>query len=316
MSGQTNKGKFHLTATAASIGALVIWALGPNFIKYLTAYLDAWTQNLLRYSVACLFWLPFLAWTIRSGQLDKDVWRRAILPAGANVIMQSLWAAAFYYIDPAFMALLSKTSNLWIAAFALIFFPDERALLGSMRFWLGLGLCIIGVTGVLYFKGDFVATGTTTGVLISLGCSAMWGVYTVAVRAAFRNVDSRSGFSVISIYTVAGLAVAALLFGDVRRCATLGPRQWMVVIVSAVLCIALAHVFYYAAIKRIGATIPSLIILAQPFAVFAISHFAFGESMNLAQLLSGIILLIGAALSIWAQTLLPADYSPAADRSS
>ena len=71
--------------------------------------------------------------------------------------------------------------------------------------------------------------------------------------------------------------------------------------VSAILSIALAHVLYYTAIKRIGATIPSLVILTQPFTVLAISYFLFDESLNSSQLAFGVILLIGAALAIWSQ---------------
>lgn len=301
MNEHLNNRRFDTTATLACIGALVFWSLGPNFIKYLTEYMDLWTQNFLRYSVACLFWLPLLVLAIRRKQLDRSVWLKALLPAGTNIIMQSLWAAAFYYIGPGFMVLLTKTNIIWIAGFSLIFFPDERPLIKSKRFWAGLSLCILGVAGVLYFKSDFAAKGTMTGVAIGLACAFMWGAYTVTVKMAFRNINSRHGFSVISIYTVLGLGVVAVIFGDVPACLHIGIRPWSVVVVSAVLSIALAHVLYYVAIKRIGATVPALVILAQPFPVLAISYLVFGESLHILQLVFGLILLIGAALAIWSQ---------------
>jgi drug/metabolite transporter (DMT)-like permease len=296
-----NKRRFDTTATLACVVALCFWALGPNFIKYLTEYLDLWTQNFIRYCIACLFWLPFLALSIRRKQLDKSIWRRALVPAAANIIMQSLWAAAFYYIAPAFVVLLSKTSIIWIAAFSLMFFADERPLIRSKRFWAGLGLCVVGVFGVLYYNGGLEEKGAITGVILGLVCALMWGVYTVAVKAAFRDFDSRNSFSVICIYTVVGLGVVALAFGDIRACSNLSVGPWSIIVVSAVLSIALAHVLYYTAIKRIGATIPALVILAQPFPVLAISYFAFGESLNVLQLAFGVILLIGAGLAIWSQ---------------
>ena len=102
--------KVDVSATFACLGALSFWSLGPLVIKYLTGYLDLWTQNLLRYSVACLFWLPFLLFSIRAKRLDARVWRRALIPAAANVVMQSLFVCAFYYFGPAFMVLLAKSS--------------------------------------------------------------------------------------------------------------------------------------------------------------------------------------------------------------
>jgi len=289
------------SATFACLGALTFWSLGPIFIKYLTGYVDSWTQNLLRYSVACLFWLPFLVLSVKTKRIDHRVWRRAILPAIANILMQSLWAAAFYYIGPAFMVLQTKTNIIWIAGFSLIFFSDERALVKSKRFWTGLALSVVGLIGVMYNEVNLAETRIITGIIIAQATAFMWGVYTLSVKIAFKDIDSRSGFSVISIYTVAGLAVAALLFGKMETSAQMGAWQWACIVISGIASIALAHTLYYAAIKRIGATIPALVILAQPFAVLAISYLVFGESMNIFQLLFGVVLLIGSGLAIWAQ---------------
>jgi drug/metabolite transporter (DMT)-like permease len=296
-----NNPKLDLSATFACVGVLCFWSLGPIFISYLTGYIDSWTQNLLRYSAACLFWLPFLLVSIKRKQIDARIWRRAILPAAVNIIFQSLWAGAYYYIGPAFMVLLTKTSVIWIAGFSFAFFADERPLVKSKRFWSGMVLSVIGVVGVMYYKVDLAATRTITGIVIALATAFMWGVYTVSVRIAFKDTDSRSGFSVISIYTVAGLCVLAVLFGRPQDCVTMGLWQWACVVISGVMCIGLGHVLYYAAIKRIGATIPALVILAQPFAVLAISNVVFGESLNVFQLIFGVVLLAGSGLAIWAQ---------------
>lgn len=283
------------------MGSLLFWSTGPIFIKFLTAYLDSWTQNLLRYSVASLFWLPFLLFTIKAKRIDRRIWRKAILPAAANIVMQSLWAAAFYYINPAFMVLLTKSSIIWIAGFSLIFFLGERPLARSKRFWLGTALSVIGVVGVLLCKEDFATGKTIIGIIIAMVTSVMWGLYTVSVKVAFKDIDSRTGFSVVTIYTVAGLCLLAFAFGRPQDCVKMSTWPWACVVISAVTSIALSHVLYYAAIRRIGATIPSLVLLSQPFIVLAISNLAWGESLNALQWLFGIVLLAGSALAIWAQ---------------
>jgi len=290
-----------MVATAAALGALVCWSLGPLFIKYLSGCMDSWTQNAVRYSVACLFWLPFLVHTTARGSFAKRTWRRALLPSVANIAMQSLWAAGFYYIGPAFMAMLSKTSILWVAGFSLIVFPEERPLMRSGRFWLGFLLSLAGLVGVIAFKDDFAATGTLTGIVIALGQAFMWGVYTISVRIAFQDIDPRASFSVMSVYAAVGLSVCAFVFGQPSQVLHLDARAWMAVLISAVTAIALGHVFYYTAIRRIGATIPMLVILAQPFVVFSLSSILFHERLNGVQLLFGGVLLGGSALSVWAQ---------------
>jgi len=302
-----NKRRFDIPATLACIGTVSCWSLGPNFIKYLTGHLDSWTQNLLRYAVACLFWLPFLLLAVRTKRLERTIWRKAILPAGANIIMQSLWAAAFYYIDPAFMVLLSKSSIIWVTAFSFVLFADERPLLKSTRFWLGFALSVGGVVGVVLGKQDFAAGRTIAGIVIALAAAFMWAVYTVSARAALRGVHPHHGFSVISLYTVLGLGALAVVFGDVGKCAHMGAWPWASIVISGLTAIAFGHVLYYTAITRIGATIPALVILAQPFIVLVISNLRFGETLTALQLLFGAVLLLGSGLAIWAQQNLRRD---------
>jgi drug/metabolite transporter (DMT)-like permease len=248
VSESATNGKIDMVATAASLGTLCGWSLGPIFIEYLTGYVDSWTQNALRYSVASLFWLPLLFYFHRTGRFDRRTWRLALVPAAANLTMQSIWAQAFYYIEPGFLVLLSKTSVLWVAGF-------------SLRFWIGLSLSLAGVFGVLYFKEDFSATGTIVGIVIALVTGFAWAVYALSVRIALREIDSRCGFGIVSLYTTVGLWVGALAFGDVQPVAHMGARPWAAVVFSVV----------------------------------------FRERLNLLQLLFGVVLLAGAALSVWTQ---------------
>jgi drug/metabolite transporter (DMT)-like permease len=221
--------------------------------------------------------------------------------------MQSLWAAGFYYLDPAFMTLLTKTSILWVAAFSLVVFPEERPLARSYRFWLGCLLSLTGVAGVLYFHEGFSATGTLVGIVIALAEAFTWAVYTLSVRIAFRGVDSRCSFSVISLYTTVGLWGCSLFLGKPSLVVGIGWNAWMAVVISAVTSIALAHVLFYVAIQRIGTTLPVLVVLAQPFAVFGLSSLIFHEHLSDIQLLFGAVLLLGSGLSIWAQQHLKAE---------
>lgn len=301
MSHSARVGRIDMVATAASVGSLICWSLGPIFIKYLSGCTDSWTQNAVRYSAACVFLLPFLIHAMLVGRFPARTWRLAVLPSLANVAMQSLWAAGFYYIGPAFMALLTRTSILWVAGFSLIVFPEERPLVRSVRFWLGLLLSVAGMVGVIAFKDDFATTSTLTGIGIALAEAFMWGVYTISVKIAFRDIDPRTSFSVMSIYTALGLSACAFLFGNPSQVLALDAKSWGVVLISAVTAIAMGHVFYYTAIRRIGATIPMLVILAQPFVVFSMSSFIFHERLNGTQALFGGVLLAGSGLSVWAQ---------------
>ena len=307
---KTGSHKFDVTATVICICMLLLW-IGAIYVKYLTDYLDVWTQNALRYLVAALFWLPSLMLSLKKNEVEKRIWKRAIAPAIANVIMQTCFAAAIYYINPAFAVLLTKSSIIWIAGFSLIFFAQERSLLKSKRFWLGMALSVAGVIGVMIFKEDFTTQDTMTGIIFALVAAFLWAVYTIVAKIAFKGISSRCGFSVMSIYSSVGFCILAITLGKPQQCLTLPPKIWGLIVISSISSIALTHVLYYSAMNRIGATIPSLVMLLQPFIVFIFSNIIFGETLNGLQWVFGIVLLVGSAFAIWSQKRLTPETLPA-----
>ncbi len=294
------KHRLHWIGPLACAGALVFWSIGPILIKYLTGYLDSWTQNALRYNTAALFLLPMLLFSMRQGTFDHRIWRMAVVPSIANVIMQGFWAAMFYHLNPAFAVLLSKTNVFWVAAFSMLILPEERGLLKSVRFWLGLVLAMMGVVGVLYHSPDYAASGSVRGIVFALVGAVSWAIYAVSVRVCLKEVNSLSSFSVVSLYTGVGLAIVALFLGDIHQCLDLDLKRWGILVLSSVLGIAFGHVCFYAAVRRLGATIPSLVILVQPFTILLMSMLIFGEALSMIQGLFGILLILGAASAIWA----------------
>jgi len=298
------KEKIHTKGTLYCLMALVCWGSGPVFIKLLSLSLDSWSQNFFRYSVACLFWLGFLCWKYHQREVAHSVWVKAILPSAANIIMQSFWVMAFYYINPAFMVLLSKSSILWIILFSMVLFADERQLLKSKYFWYGFILAISGLIGVIVFKKDFTTETKLIGIIFTITASFFWSIYTVSVRAVFSGYDSRIAFSVISIYTAIGLGVLAFIFGTPSDVINIPYKPWLYIVVSGILSIAMSHTFYYGAIKRIGATITSIVLLSQPLLVFGISAIVFGEQLSPLQWIFGTVLLAGAAIAIWSERFL------------
>ena len=288
-------------AALSCIGTLICWSSAPLFIKYLTGYLDLWTQNLLRYGAACLFWLPFLFIAAKKGQLPKAVWKRALLPFIPNIISQTLWAAAFYYINPGFASLLSTTAFMWVIVLSVIFFADERQHLSNRLFRLSIILSLVGLMGVMFFHPAFTHSYTIIGIAIVILYGLIWGLYAVAVKVAFRGIDSRTGFSVVSIYTVAALFVLTMFMGQPSKCLEMPFGGWAAVIISGITGIALGHVFYYISLRRLGTTTPSLVQLAQPFIVVVISYFVFSERLSVPQLVFGVVLVAGSALAILAK---------------
>ncbi len=295
------KQRFDTIAGLCCLGFLSCWTVGSLQIEYLTRYVDVWTQNFARYVVACLFWLPVLIVNIRKGNVSGRLWLWALLPMGANVIMQTCWAGSFYHGEPGFVMLLNKSSVIWVAGFSIFFFAEERALLKSRFFWLGLSCSITGVVGVILYQPDLSLKTSFWGAFLAVASSMSWAVYIILAKIAFRNIDSRLGFSMITVYMVFVMAALGFALGEPAQLLDLHAKGWITLVTSAIISIALGHVFFYVAIKRIGATIPSMTLLSSPFITFLASRVIFDEHLTAAQLTFGVILVSGAAAAICAQ---------------
>jgi drug/metabolite transporter (DMT)-like permease len=292
---------FDSLAALSCIGVLICWSSAPLFIKYLTGYLDLWTQNLLRYLSACLFWLPFLVIELKAGRVPKQVWKRTLVPFVLVVIMQTLWAAVFYYIDPGFVSLLAMTAFLWVIIMSIIFFAEERRLLSNRMFVSSIVLSLVGLAGVMYFHPKFTHSYTITGIVIVLCYGFIWGLYSLSVKTLLKGIDSRVGFSIISIYTFVTLLIGILFKGNLSQCLAMPFWGWFAVVISGILGIAVGHVLYYVSIRRLSAATSSLTQLSQPFIVATISFFLFGETLSVLQWIFGIVLVAGSALAIIAE---------------
>ena len=147
---------------------------------------------------------------------------------------------------------------------------------------------------------------TTIGVVLTLACALSWGAYTVSVRYFLADVGTRTGFAVIALYTTVELVILAVLFGEPMQSLRMPLTGWLVLAGSSILGIALGHVLYYVAIRKMGATITALFLLVTPLGVYAVSSRIYGESLGIKQWISGSVLLIGAALVLWSQRSLGA----------
>jgi drug/metabolite transporter (DMT)-like permease len=87
-------------------------------------------------------------------------------------------------------------------------------------------------------------------------------------------------------------------FGKIATPLHAGLQVNAILIVSAVTCITLAHVFYYVAIREIGVALAQTLQLLCPALALGLSAWIYGERLTHAQLWSAAILLLGAFLAM------------------
>src|SRR3954451_14274168 len=298
----TNQGKENFsTGYFAVFATVVIWSTPSLFQFYLIPYYEPWSQNFYRYLVAFFAVLPFVVMRFRRDgpRLDWPAFVACLIPALPNVVHQITQTVALYYMGPGAYAIFGRSPVIFTALLALIFFPEERSIIRQWQFQVGTILGLIGAVGVICFQEGWQA-GTLRwhGFAIAFLASFCWALYSVLVKRPSARLGPIRSFGVISFITSALLFPLTLLFGKIATPVEVGAGVNLILIISAVTCISLAHVLYYVAIRKVGVALSQTLQLICPAGALGLSALFFGERLTHAQLWSAGLLLFGAFLAM------------------
>src|SRR6266513_2267110 len=280
---------------AAVFATVFIWSLPSLFMYYLNRFYDPWAQNFYRYSLACIAIVPFALF---------------LVPCAPNVIHQITQVMALFYIGPGVYTIFTRASVIFTALLALAFFPEERVVIRQWQFQIGTLLGLIGAFGVIWFQANANSHEqhvALPGLFIAFTATFCWALYGVLIKRPSAELGSIRSFGVVSLITSALLFPLTLAFGKIGTPFQAGVPANLVLIVSAVTCITLAHVLYYVAIREIGVALSQSLQLLCPVIAMALSAWLYGERLTHAQLWSAGILLIGAFLAMRTKPIATAE---------
>jgi drug/metabolite transporter (DMT)-like permease len=295
---------------AALFASIAIWSMPSLFQFYLVRYYEPFAQNFYRYSVACLAIAPFVFYRVRRGgpKIDLNALGLCLIPCIPNVIHQITQVVSLFYMGPGVYAIFNRSSVIFTALLALAFFPEERHIVRQWQFQLGTLLGLLGAFGVIWFQSNGQEPALSAsrmgrhiawpGLLIAFTATFCWALYAVLVKRPSAQLGAIRSFGVISFITSALSFPLTLLFGRIDAPLHAGTHVNLILIVSAITCITMAHVLYYVAIQEVGVALAQTLQLLCPLGALALSAWIFHERLTSAQLISAAILLIGAFLAM------------------
>jgi len=229
-----------------------------------------------------------------------------LLPCLPNVVHQVTQVMALFYIGPGVYTIFTRASVIFTALLALAFFPEERAVIRQWQFQLGTLLGLIGAFGVIWFQANANSHDqhvALPGLFIAFTATFCWALYGVLIKRPSVELGSIRSFGVVSFITSALLLPLTIAFGNIGTPFHAGVQANLVLIISAVACITLAHVLYYVAIREIGVALSQSLQLLCPAIAMALSAWLYGERLTHAQLWSAGVLLLGAFLAMRAKPI-------------
>ena len=286
---------------AAVFATVLIWSLPSLFQFFLNRYYDVWAQNFYRYFIACLAITPLLLRQLRRGgpKIDMKAIAICLVPCIPNVVHQITQVMALFYMGPGVYAVFARTSVIFTALLALIFFPEERYVIRQSQFQIGTLIGLVGAFGGIWFQAGAQDRHISfAGLFIAFTATFCWALYGVLVKRPSAQLGSIRSFGIISFITSALLLPLTFAFGKIDTPLHVGMQVNFILIISAVTCITLAHVFYYVAIHEIGVALAQSLQLLCPAGALGLSALIFHERLTRPQLLSAILLLFGAFLAM------------------
>ncbi len=282
---------------------LVGWSSVPLFLRYFADHIDAWTSNGWRYGFSALLWAPLLVVGALRGRLPAGLWRAAIVPSIVNSIGQVTFVWAHYRIDPGLLSFGLRSQILFAAVGAYLMFASERRVIRSPMYLLGMVAVLVGTAGAV-MKGRHPFSGAEAeGIVLALTSGALFAGYALAVRRYMSKFGAVVAFAAISQYTAAAMVVLMLLLGrhGGLEVVEMSSRDIALLLISAVIGIALGHVFYYMSIARLGVAVSSGVLQLHPFGVGVASYYVFNEVLTRAQWISGGAAVLGALMMVSVQ---------------
>ena len=284
----------------AIFATVVIWSTPSLFQFYLIRYYEPWSQNFYRYLVAFFAVLPFvfLRFRAKGGRLDSAA-LACLIPSLPNVVHQITQTVALYHMGPGVYAIFGRSSVIFTALLALLFFPEERHIIRQWQFQVGTIIGLVGAVGVVRFQEGWQAGAVPLqGFAIALTASFCWALYSVLVKRPSARLGPIRSFGIVSFITSLLLLPLTIAFGKIETPLRVDLGVNLILIVSAVTCISLAHVLYYVAIRKVGVALSQTLQLICPAGALGLSAIFFGERLTQAQLWSAGLLLFGAFLAM------------------
>jgi drug/metabolite transporter (DMT)-like permease len=299
---------------------LVGWSSVPLFLRHFAESIDFWTSNGWRYGFSALIWLPVLIVAAMRRGLPKGLWQAALIPSIANALGQACFTWAHYRISPGLLTFGLRTQLLFVAIGAWILFPRERAIIRTRTYHAGAVLLIAGTVAVVAgaptssahtqaVSATGASWGTTAdhfiGVGLALASGLLFALYGLAVRKYMEGINSVLAFAAICQYTAGVMVALMLLFaaGHGMSAFELPGSEIIWLLLSAIIGIAIGHVFYYMSIARLGVSISAGVLQLQPFFVALASVWLLPDvaPLTTSQWLGGTVAVLGAVLMLSVQ---------------
>jgi len=282
------------TADYARLVAVpAIW--GGTFVagKHVVAVLSPMMGSFARYVVACVA-LLVAAFVLESGlpKLSRKQWIATFVLGTLGVFAYNLFfMAALERLPGSRAALIIALNPVITIAISAVALKEHL----TARRWLGVAIALFGVW-IVISHGDIASlasAGIGAGELFMFGAVTSWALYTIIGRKVLGGLTPLAATNYAALWGTLLLAgAAAPEFGSISM------KEFDGTLIGSLLYLgicgtALAFVWYYTSVKKLGTAVTSIFNNLVPVFGVAISVLVLGEPLLASMLIGGAIAIVG-----------------------
>ncbi|UFS69407.1 DMT family transporter [Geomonas sp. RF6] len=211
-----------------------------------------------------------------------------LIAAGGALFAADLtfWNSGLLLTSAAAATLLANNAPIWVGLGALIFFRERLA----PRFWLGLGLSLIGMA-LIVGPNALRELTFNRGDLLSIGASIFYAAYLLTTQKARGASDTLTFMTISVIAGAALLLVVNLALG--LPLTGFSPRSWWALAGLGLVSHLVGWLAINYALGHLKASSVSVSLLGQAVVTALLSIPVLGETLGATETIGGVLVLGG-----------------------
>lgn len=208
----------------------------------------------------------------------------------AVALYNLLYFGAIAQVGIALAVALLYSAPAWSAVLGYLLLRERH----PARVYVAVPLTVMGVALAVTNPAGFSLSVPTAGLLLGLGAALAYALFSILGKLLLRDCAS----STMLLYSFGTgsfiLTAVAWLDGGGDRLISMGPGDWLVLLAAGVFPTFLAYLAYTEGLRRIPASLATLLAATEPVVAVALGLVVTGERLSVYQF-SGVVLVLAAA---------------------
>ena len=270
------------------LSAIALWALNLTVSRYiLTHGFQPLSYSTVRYGLASLVFIAIALGAERSLRIELSDLGLVGGAALALFVNQIGFVYALKSTSASVIALILAATPIFAALIGLAFGTEVL----PRRFWFGAALSFAGVGLVALGAGGEIG-GDAVGILLGILTAATWAVYSILITPLMARYSPSRISAVVLPLSWVGIALIGLPQTRSQDW-SLGWEVWVLLLFAVLGPLVVTNILWFHSLDRIGASRATLATNLQPFAAAICAVVLLGETIDVVQILGGLLIGVG-----------------------